>query len=186
MMLVCAIFSAPAGWARGPEPATSAFRFGDWLLLVPGEVSAKQLDRGAVQLQLGSKRLDFLLYWQGGKRRSVALRFDNGDSGKDRAVQRSDHVIEALQDCDSRRAASLPELRGAEARLAYAAELPDGASIRIGDTGRGIQRVGEELIADLGRYRFKIALDSPVTRLGMPNSGDFCSYDLEPQGRDDD
>ena len=50
--------------------------------------------------------------------------------------------------------------------------------ITFAGSDRGLRRVGEELIADLGPYRVKIALDSPIVRLGEWDSADFCRFEL--------
>ena len=178
--LICVCFCAPGLAAPRARGEVSAFHFGEWTLVVPAAVTAETLATGSYPLPVASDDAEFLLYWQNGQQRALALRFNRSNAEKDVAVLRSLDTVQRLKGCTGSYGSSMKTLKQALPAGAATPELPDDTVIKLGDDGRGLRRVGDELIADLMPYRVKIALDSLLVRVGEPGSGDFCRWELSP------
>jgi len=61
--------------------------------------------------------------------------------------------------------------------------LPDTLEVNLPGGDRALRRVADVLVADLGTARIQIADDSPVVRLGLWNSADFCRFEVELRDR---
>ena len=162
-----------------PPAAGSVYAFGEWTLVTPVPVEAAALVAGPYTLALPAEGSEWRLYHGDGEQRSLALRVA-ADPAKDVAILHTHDFTGRLKGCHVSfdLAARMPRLKAVRPADAGVQELPDDTVITFAGSDRGLRRVGEELIADLGPYRVKIALDSPIVRLGEWDSADFCRFEL--------
>jgi len=172
-----------------PFDPGSAMRFGQWTLARPAQAASPSLLTNQVyKLVPGKDQAEELfLYYRDGQDRALLLHFE-AEGEKDRAVMRTNWLSERLNGCRYGMPARLPPLLTVlgvkKLPPGDLPELPDDSLLRIGNEGdRGLRRVGEELVADLGRFRVRILADSPIVHVGEPSSGDFCRFELK--GTDD-
>ena len=172
MVMAGAAFAAP-------PVAGSVYRFGEWMLVTPVPVEASALAAGPYTLALPAEGSEWRLYHGDGQQRALALRFA-ADPAKDVAILHTHDFTGRLKGCHINFdiAARMPRLKAVQPADAVVQELPDDTVIAFAGTDRGLRRVGEELIADLGPYRVKISADSPIVRLGEWDSADFCRFEL--------
>jgi hypothetical protein len=169
---------APLAWSKPATPPTSAYRFGDWVLIVPGIHAVPE--GAAVVVDLDPQQSHELrLYWQNGKDRALALRFNDFKPGLDRAVLKAYDDIQVMDACEHGAQDRLPNERTDLPLPPDISELPDDSEFRISGSHRVLRRVGDELVADLAKFRVKVATDSPLVRAGDPASGDFCRWEME-------
>lgn len=169
--------AAAAGAA--PNPEASVYRFGQWTVVAPVHLAASEVSPGPYPLSPPQSGSEWLLYFGDGSQRALALRF-SGNAKSDTATLRTHDFAGRLKGCNSGFgfAASLPSLKAARPAAAEISDWPDDSRVVIAGSDRGLRRVGEDLIADLGPFRVKITDDSPVVRVGEWDSADFCRYEL--------
>lgn len=172
----------PIGHAAPFDPG-AAIRFGDWTLARPAQAATPSVLTGQVYKLVPEKNKaeELFLYYKDGEERALLLRFE-AEGKDDRAVLRTDWLSERLNGCRYGVPARLPPLLTVLGLKKMPAgdlpELPDDSLLRIGNEGdRGLRRVGEELVADLGRFRVRLIADSPTVHVGEPSSGDFCRFE---------
>lgn len=177
LLLAIALCSPPVWAGTSPMP-TTAFRFGEWTLVVPGTHTVE--DGAAVIVDLDAQQSHELrLYWQDGRDRALALRFNELERAKDRAVLRAYEDIQAIEACAHGAQEDFPAARSDLPLPDEIIELPDDSEFRITGSHRVLRRVGDELVADLSKFRVKVATDSPLVRAGDPSGGDFCRWEME-------
>lgn len=172
----------PAALAAPFEPG-SAVRFGEWTLARPAKAATPTVLTGQVYKLLPGKDQpeELFLYYRDGQERALLLHFE-AEGAQDRAVLRTNWLSERLNGCRYGMPARLPTLLTVldvkKLPPGDLPELPDDSLLRIGNEGdRGLRRVGEELVADLGRFRVRLIADSPTVHVGEPSSGDFCRFE---------
>lgn len=193
----CALLlAASSSLAAAPllEPGV-AYRFGDWLLLRPAAAVPPSTARaGLVVIDSGEQDENLYLFnRKAASDTAVQLHFDGRRREQDfAALRRGDASSRRLKGCDDGRNSdfaikSLRRLIGKNIpALTQLPELSDDSLVSIHTAAgeRSLRRVGEELIADLGGYRIKLALDTDTLRLGDPVSGDFCYFEAPAASED--
>lgn len=176
----------PSAFADPFQPG-QPYRFGQWTLVrAPGAAAAATLAPQLYKLIPGQKPEELFLYYGDGKERALALSFAS-EGKEDRAVLRSGWLSERLNGCRYGMPARLPALlevlKLKKLPAGEPPELPDDSVLRMGNDGeRGLRRVGDELVADLGRFRVRVLAEGPTVHVGEPESGAFCRYELgEPE-----
>lgn len=155
------------------------YRFGGWLLLMPAEANPEALEPGPYVLRMPTDGIELMAYWQGGRTRAVALHFDAQDFKKDYVVLKSFLSSSRLKGCGIGPVARIKPLKNLIAKDAVALELPEHGALLLAGSDRGLRRVGELLVADLGSARVQLMADSPVVRVGEWDSAEFCRYELK-------
>lgn len=130
---------------------------------------------------------EIYLYFGDGVDRALLLRYAV-EPKLDRAVLATGMLSQKLNGCRQGLPARLKPLKtvlgSKDALKAERPELPDDVVLRVGDGDRGLRRVGEELVADLGGFRVRILADGSNVHVGEADSGDFCRFEVD--GRDQD
>lgn len=166
-----------------------ALRFGQWTLARAKEAPAAlplapPLYR--VEPRPGQDE-EIYLYFGDGEDRALLLRY-SAKPEDDRAVLMTGVFSQRLDGCKQGMPARLRPLKSVlgskEALKAERAELPDDSVLRVGDGQRSLRRVGDELIADLGRFRVRILADGANVHVGEPESGDFCRFEVDKASKD--
>lgn len=162
-----------------------ALRFGEWTLAranTATEVIALAPPLYRVNPSPGRDE-EIFLYFGDGEQRALLLRF-SADPKEDRAVLMTGLFSQRLNGCRQGLPARLSPLKtvlgSKQALKAERAELSDDTVLRIGDGERGLRRVGDELVADLGGFRVRILADGANVHIGEPGSGQFCRFELAP------
>lgn len=164
-----------AGLAKAEE-TTQRYRFGNWVVVVPADAGPDALVNGPVPLTADG--VELLVYWQDGSERAVSLHFDATDAGKDLVLLKSYRDVTRLKGCGLGARGRMPKLQKA-AKTLEMPEFPDDAALQIPRSERGLRRVGDVLVADLGTARVQLTDDSPVVRVGEWNSAEFCRYEMK-------
>lgn len=165
------------------EPS-QVYRFGGWTLITPAEVSPEALRAGPYALRLPLNGIELLAYWQDGSQRAVAIRFSGEAAEKDVVVMKSYRRFNRLKACEFGQPSRFKALKKARPAGVEALEFPDGASLLLGGSERGLRREGDVLVADLGGARVQLQEDSPTVRLGQWDSAEFCRYELVEADKD--
>jgi len=155
------------------------YRFGGWTLITPPEVDNPSLEAGPVTLVVPEKGIEFLAYWQDGSERALALRFHSTDPKQDVAAMKSYRSTRRLYGCELGPSARIKSLERSLPPEGLPTTLPEASVIELAGSDRGLRRVSDVLVADLGIARVQIAEDSPVVRLGEWGSADFCRFELK-------
>ncbi len=161
--------------AEGP---LHTYRFGDWTLLAPAEITPSALASGREALPIASQGLELLAYWQDGSQRALALRFSGSDEKQDAVVLKSFRRVNRLNGCRFGPDARLKSLKSMLPKEVEPVEFPDDGGLQLVGSARGLRRNGEMLVLDLGTARVQLSQDSPVVRVGEWNSADFCRFEL--------
>lgn len=175
----------PSAAAAAPAVPAGLYRFGEWTVITPTVLDTDALVPGPYSLELPISGAEFLLYWQEGKERALAVRFESSTPKDDVTVLRSRYSMGRLKGCKPRDGGRIKSLKKARPAKVEAAEFPDDAVIVIAGSERGIARHGETLAFDLGSHRVQITQDSPIVRIGEWGSADFCRFELKDKERDD-
>ncbi len=175
-VLLLSVISSTALWAAD---SAQVYRFGGWTLIAPPTVTAEALASGSYALPVTEDGIEFLAYWQDGRERALALRFSGQDLKKDVAVLKSAGSIRRLSGCELGPSSRLKALKSALSKTSEPTVFPDDGSVTLAGSDRGLRRVGDMLVADLGSARVQISEDSPVVRLGEWGSADFCRFELK-------
>jgi hypothetical protein len=181
--LLLGLLSGMASAQAAPFAPGQVYRFGQWRLLrAPASAAPAELAPGLYKLVPGAQPEELFLYFGDGEERALALQF-SAEGRDDRAVMRSGWLSERLNGCRYGLPARLPALLSVLKLKKLPAgelpELPDDSVLRMGNDGeRGVRRVGDELVADLGRFRLRILADGGTVHVGEPDSGAFCRYEV--------
>jgi len=175
-LVLVALAGLPGCASTAPAPEVSGFRFGQWTMVLAGRGSAEQLSRAPLGPGSGGAPLELFLYWQDGRERALALRFDAEQA---KADLRSRDVVQHLRACSAEGQGRIPGLASLLPSGAGLAELPEGSVVNAGGPGHGLRRVGDELVADLSGFRAKLGTDSYLVFAGDPVSGRFCRWELK-------
>lgn len=184
VLLLSLIQTSTAIAAETPQ----VYRFGHWTLVAPAEVSPEALSAGPYALRPPSTGIELLAYWQDGSARAVAIRFSGEDPEQDLVILKSYRRSNRIKACTfglSTRIKPLKKARPAEAE-AEAVVFPDGASLLVDGSERGLRREGDVLVADLGGVRLQLQEDSPTVRLGQWDSAEFCRFELVEASKNDE
>jgi len=162
------------------EDNPTVYRFGDWTLIAPATVNLDLLTAEAPVLKLPVDGMEFLAYWQDGRQRALRWQFKDGETPEDLAVLKSFGRSNLLKGCAFGPPQRIPALKKVRPKGVDALEFPEAGALTIAGSERGLRRMADELVADLGHARIKIRADSPVVRLGEWDSADFCRFELVP------
>lgn len=174
-LLLSVISSAPLRAADDVQ----VYQFGEWTLIAPANVTPDTLQGDPQAIPVPADGIEFLAYWQDGSKRALALRFDGKDSAKDVAVMKSARTARRLKGCGLGSIARVKPLNETRPKDAATTVFPDGAAVLLAGSERGLRRVGELLVADMGPARVQLNEDSPIVRLGEWDSADFCRFELK-------
>lgn len=182
LLLLLILPTATAAADAGP---VGVYRFGEWTVISPVLLNTEALVPGPYSFELPTSGAEFLLYWQNGKERALAVRFESKPSKDDVTVLRSRYSMSRLKGCEPREGGRIKPLKKARPAEVEAIEFPDDAVVVIAGSERGIARQGETLAFDLGSHRVQITQDSPVVRVGEWGSADFCRFVLKDKDSSD-
>lgn len=166
-----------------------ALRFGQWTLARAADAPAPVHQAGSLYRVNPSadRQEEIYLYFGDGEERALLLRFA-AEPAEDRAVLMTGLFSQKLNGCRQGMPSRLKPLKSVlgskEALKAERVELPDDTVLRVGDGDRGLRRVGDELVADMGEFRVRILADGSNVHVGEPESGKFCRFEVEKAGKD--
>lgn len=182
-VLLLSVIPATAVFAAADDSGRHRYRFGGWTLILPPELAASTLEAGGAALRMPLQGLEILGYWEDGSQRAFALRFDGTEAKQDKVALKSLRSVRTLKGCDFGGGARIEALKKAPEGTPPAPLLPDTLEVNLPGGDRALRRVADVLVADLGTARIQIADDSPVVRLGLWNSADFCRFEVELRDR---
>lgn len=182
-VLLLSVIPATAVLAAADDSGRHRYRFGGWTLILPPALTATTLEAGGAPLRMPLEGLEILGYWEDGSQRAIALRFDGTDAKKDKVALKSLRSVRALKGCDFGGGARIEALKKVPEGTPPAPLLPDTMEVNLPGGDRALRRVADVLVADLGTARIQIADDSPVVRLGLWDSADFCRFEVELRDR---
>lgn len=182
-VLLLSVIATPALHADEDAPPPQLYRFGGWLLVLPADVRPEVLVPGPYEVAVPAAGIELLAYWQDGSQRAVSLRYDALLPKKDLAVLKSFRSTSRIKGCDFGGPGKVKTLKsvlrktGLQATDAIA--FPEDGALLLAGTERGLHRVGDVLVADLGNARVQLTDDSPMVRVGEWGSAEFCRYELK-------
>lgn len=182
-VLLLSVIATPALHADEDAPPPQLYRFGDWLLVVPADVRPEVLVPGPYEMPVPAAGIELLAYWQDGSQRAVSLRYDALLPKQDLAVLKSFRSSSRIKGCDYGGPGKVKTLKSALRKTGLQATdaiaFPEDGALLLAGTERGLHRVGDVLVADLGNSRVQLTDDSPVVRVGDWGSGKPCRFEFE-------